>query len=382
MAVVTSPQNRPGGAPTMHGDVTLIKSALLYADEVELLGLAASLVYATGMAPAASSPTLTELVELTEIVSEEVRITPAIRAAIGFIERAERKGQPLPLEWRQDLESVREFTSTAGKMLVESSEDMAKSTGLWDLRPAIEARIVTVADLGMHRADTLRAVVGKSPGSEGEVKAWMDGIVKRLSDSRTHLLFDRETASFVDSMVREGVVGISSAGRLLLGKAAMGAGLVAKLPSFEAATVDELLDLRADLNKPLMRYRAAVVRLSRTIPDIPVKDMDAAVQAEWESTVAPALDDLSTGLIEHGLVHELSKQAKLDTAAYLAMASGLFVGMDQLTNLGMLASGVAASVPAIGGALGKASVAVNERRSTLKRHDFYYLHAANEALAR
>lgn len=366
----------------MRGDVTLIKSALLYADEVELLGLAASLVYATGMAPAASSPTLAELVELTEIVSDEVRITPAVRAAIGYIERAERKGLPLPLEWREDLESVREFRSTAGKMLVESSEEMAKSTGLWDLRPAIDARVVTVADLGLRRADTLRAVVGKSSGSEAEVKVWMDGIVKRLSDARTHLLFDQETASFVDSMVSEGVVGISGAGRLLLGKAAMGAGLVAKLPSFEAASVDELLELRADLNKPLTRYRAAVVRLSKTIPDIPVKELDAAVQAEWEASVAPALDDLSTGLIEHGLVHELSKQARLDTAAYLTMASGLFVGMDQLTNLGMLASGVAASVPAIGGTLGKASVAVSERRSGFKRHDFYYLHAANVALAR
>lgn len=366
----------------MRGDVTLIKSALLYADEVELLGLAASLVYATGMAPAASSPSLAELIELTEIVSDEVRITPAVRAAIGYIERAERKGHPLPLEWREDLESVREFRSTAGKMLVASSEEMAKSTGLWDLRPAIDAGVVTVADLGLRRADTLRAVVGKSTGSEAEVKAWMDGIVKRLSDARTHLLFDQETASFVDSMVREGVVGISSAGRLLLGKAAMGAGLVAKLPSFEAASVDELLELRADLNKPLTRYRAAVVRLSRTIPDIPVNELDAAVQAEWEASVAPALDDLSTGLIEHGLVHELSKQARLDTAAYLTMASGLFVGMDQLTNLGMLASGVAASVPAIGGTLGKASVAVSERRSGFRRHDFYYLHAANEALAR
>lgn len=64
------------------------------------------------------------------------------------------------------------------------------------------------------------------------------------------------------------------------------------------------------------------------------------------------------------------------------MASGLFVGMNQLTNLGMVASGIAASVPAMGGTLGKASVAIGERRSALRRHDFYYLHAANEALAR
>ncbi|WP_374455995.1 hypothetical protein [Nocardioides sp.] len=366
----------------MRGDVTLVKSALLYADEVELLGLAASLVYATGMAPAASSPTLAELIELTEIVSDEVRITPEIRTAVAYIERAERKGQPLPLEWREDLESVREFRSKAGKMLVDSSEKMARNTGLWDLRPAIDARVVTVADLGLRRADTLRAVVGKSTGSDAEVKAWMDGIVKRLSDARTHLLFDQETASFVDAMVREGVVGISSAGRLLLGKAAMGAGLVAKLPTFEGASVEELLELRSDLSMPLTRYRAAVVRLSKTIPGIPVTELDAAVQAEWEASVAPALDDLSTGLIEHGLVHELSKQARLDTAAYLTLASGLFVGMDQLTDLGKLASGVAASIPAIGGTLGKASVAVGERRSAFKRHDFYYLHAADEALAK
>lgn len=278
-----------------------------------------------------------------------MRITPAIRTAIEFIERAERTGRPLPVEWREQMQPVQEFRSRAGKMLVESSEQIAKRTGLWDLRPAIDARVVTVADLGLRRADTLRAVVGKSTGSEAEVKARMDGIVKRLSDSRTHLLFDQATASFVDSMVREGVVGLSSTGRLLLGKAAMGAGLVAKLPSFEAASVDELLQLRADLTKPLARYRSEVVRRSRTIPDIPLIELDTAVQAEWEASVAPALDDLSTGLLEHGLVHELSKQARLDTATYLTLASGLFLGMDQLTDLSVIASGMAASVPAIWG---------------------------------
>lgn len=312
MAVVTSPQNQPSGAPTLGGDVTLVKSALLYADEVELLGLAASLVYATGMTSAASSPSLVELMEMIEIVSDEVQITPAVRAAIEYIERSERKGRPLPLEFRENLDSVQEFRSTAVRMLVESSEEMAKSTGLWDLRPAIDARVVTVADFGLRRADTLRAVVGKSTGSEAEVKGWMDGIVKRLSDSRTHLLFDPESASFVDSMVREGVVGLSSAGRLLLGKAAIGAGLVAKLPSFEAASVDEILELRADLDGPLKRYRGAVVRLSRTIPEISVQELDHAVQAEWEASVAPALDDLSTGLIEHAWsVNSASRQGSI-----------------------------------------------------------------------
>ena len=161
----------------------------------------------------------------------------------------------------------------------------------------------------------------------------------------------------------------------------MGAGLVARLPAFPDARVDELLQLREDLSAPLTNYRAAVVRVSRTIPDIPVAELDDAVQTEWLASVGPALEDIGNGLVEHGLVRELSRHARLDTATYLTMASGLFVGMDQLTDLSTVVAGMVSAIPAAGGTFARASISRSDARRELRGRDFYYLYSANEALA-
>lgn len=382
MSVVTSPQSMPDGRPSLHGDVNLVKSAILYADEVELLGLAASLVYATGMAPGAAEPKLGELMELTQIVSDQVVLTPEIRRTIAFLERADRRGTALPDHLREHLKKVRSFTTHAGELLATASSDIVRDTGILELQPALDAKIVAVTDLGLSRSDTIRAATGQSLGSTGEVRAWMDQILKRLQDSRTQLLFDREAGQFVDAMVREGEVELSRTGRLLLGRAATGAGLVARLPAFPEAKVDELLQLRDDLADPLSRYRAAVVRISKTIPDIPVAELDDAVQMEWAANVGPALDDIGNGFLEHGLVRELSRHVRLDTASYLAMASGLFVGVDQFTDLNRVVAGMVSAIPPVGGSLARASLTRGDARRALRRHDFYYLYSANAEVRR
>ena len=365
----------------MHGDVTLVKSALLYADEVELLGLAASLVYATGMAPGVKQPTLSELIELTEIVSKDVVVTPEMRQTITIFEQLERRGAQLPIEYRAQAEELRRFTAEAGALLREASDGIARDTGLDVLQPAIDGGIVSVTDLGLRRADTIRAATGQSLGSDVEMKRFSHHIHRRLNDARTHLLFDVETASLVESMVHEQQIQLSSSGRLLLGKAALGAGLVARLPAFPEANIDEILHLRGDLAGPLRKYRSAVVRLSRSIADLPVDELDRAVQTEWEATVSPALDEIGSSLIDHGLVRELSRQARQDAATYVTMASGLFVGMDRFTDLNGALAGLVSALPAFGGSVGKASLARSDARATAEKSDFYFLYSANRMLA-
>lgn len=380
MAVATAPQTGPDGQPTMHNDVQLVKSALLYADEVELIGMSASLVHATGMAPSAKQPTLIELVELTEIVSDEVTLTPELRRTITAMERTESRGQALPIALREQLIEIREFRQEAGRRLVEACAGFVGDIGMAELQPALDAGVVTVTDLGLTRADTIRAVTGKSLGGNADIQRWVDQIQSRLRDARTHLLLDDETASLIDAMVHEGELELSATARLLLGKAALGAGLVARLPTFPEAKVDELLQLREDLGEPLRRYRAAVVRISKTMPDIPARELDAAVQSEWEGVVAPELDAIKNGLADHGLIRELSKQARIETATYLAMGSGLFVGVDQLTDMSGALAGLVGAIPAVGGTLAKASLAHSAGRREVQRSEFYYLYSANKIL--
>ncbi|MBU2697805.1 hypothetical protein [Pimelobacter sp. 30-1] len=357
-----------------------MKSALMYADQVELMGLSANLVYAAGMAPSVKQTSLSEIMEMTEVVSDDVRLTPELRRVIQKLERAERRGTLLPIEIRAQAAEIEDFRAESARLLRAATDEIITNTGLVLLQPALDAGLITITDLGITRADAVRAAAGKSKGSAAEVQRWADSIAARLRDPRSRLLLDSETASFVDLMVREGKAEITTTGRDRLGATALGAGFSARLPTLEHATVEEILEVRGDLEGPLVRYRSAVARMSKTLPDIPLTEFDAAVDSEWEGVVGPSLREIQEELIGHGIVKELAHHAKLDAAAYITVGTGLLVGVNQFTDIDPLVNAIVAGLPTVAGTLGARSVARRNRVEQAQRREFYYLHAASQSL--
>lgn len=97
---------------------------------------------------------------------------------------------------------------------------------------------------------------------------WIDALVARLTDRRTRLLFDRQAGRLVQSMLAEGMIPTNSQGLQLAAQAALGVGFAERLPAFPTPKMDELLDMRKELALPLARYRGAVVRFSKEVPQV------------------------------------------------------------------------------------------------------------------
>ena len=76
-------------------------------------------------------------------------------------------------------------------------------------------------------------------------------------------------------------------------------GLTERLPTFPAATLSEVIDIRRELEEPLIRFRREVVRLSAEMAQHALDaDFATDVDREWHATVRPALteiDDLVSG---------------------------------------------------------------------------------------
>lgn len=185
VAVVTSPQTQDGG-PSLRGDVRLVKAALLYADQVELLGLAASMVHAIGLAPGSGTLSLDRLVRLSEIANGGLLMPPEVRTLIPTIEAMIKRGVQLP----EEAAKVTEFMAGAHELLGPAQTEILETTGAEELRPALESGIVTVADLGVGMEEAVSAAVSAASNSDRETRQWVDEIKARLADRRTRLLFD------------------------------------------------------------------------------------------------------------------------------------------------------------------------------------------------
>jgi len=373
---VTSPHSEVDGRPSLRGDVRLVKAALLYADQVELLGLAAGMVHAIGLAPDSESLSLGAMMELVEATGS-ASLTSEVRKLLPAMEAMSKSGVTLPEELQEGMDQIAEFMATANDLLGPVRTEMLDSTGADELRPALATGIVSVADLGVGMKHAVSAAAGQGPAMDTDRAAqqWVDEIKSRLRDGRTRLLFDEGAGNLVQAMVDEGVVPPDEIGLRLAGAGALGAGFVARLPAFPEAPMDELLDLRGELDGPLTRYRGAVSMFSVNVPRMVGRDLEFEVGHLWEQEVAPALEEIDDLLHQHTYVRELARHALQDVGRYLIEGAGVYIGLGAASDVGAVAASLAGSVP------GLAEVCARARTAAARRHDMFYLYQVNERLS-
>jgi hypothetical protein len=198
------------------------------------------------------------------------------------------------------------------------------------------------------------------------------------TSARTFPLFDDGAGGLMRAMVDEGkVIGpqtgrsteIGVAGRLLGG-----------LEAFPFAAMDELVDVRERLARPLTRLRAVLARASVQFESA-AWDEQFAREADdfYRREVSPALADVAEALEELGARPTLLRVvARKETVAAAAASLGLAAANAQFGALPDLIFGApAASIVAAG-----AAEALERRKSrrAAAANSFYFLYAANREL--
>jgi hypothetical protein len=357
----------------MARDVELVKAAMLYADEVELISIAGQML--GGVAQLSAGP--------AELLS--------LMAALDDDTLAGSGGASLPPNWRDALPALTAILESdpgalAGTPLAGLSEGFAsgpmadmrdvvdglmQSSGAAELAPAFDAGIVRLGEAGLS----------ESADSPEPIDRWRRILERLLRDPSRALVLDDEVADMVRLMVAEGLVPSPSV-RRGSSEAQVGAGLIARLPAFPDAPVDELMDLRRDLANPLTRYRSAVARMSRSLAvETFSGPMDNELNALWHSDVAPALVEIEDQMSDHGLVREVARTMATDSRTLVVEGAALFLGLTSHSSLSALVSGATAiGAPAVQAIITGAVDAAQGNRS-VERHDLYYLYAVEKRLS-
>lgn len=355
-------------------ETELVKAAILYGDRVDLFSVGFSfftdvdveiehmtpggfmeMAVAAGLVdPATLTPETIALLSNAQAVAESPMVPSEMREAMA--------AWPIQFET-----SRREMRDAVDKLLAEwGGEELAQA----------------------HRAGKVKIhrLVESLDGAEiaeNAPQAVLDHL-ERLSKPGhppTYPLLTGQMADLMGAAIREGVVGADGAFDRRLRKAGFANGLIARVPNFGAARLDEITDIRTTLNNPLTRFRGEVASFSTAIASAPgTPDYEAEVDEFWLERIQPALQNLDEAVREDRYMTRL-QTATVDAWAEASAAGGSAGAATLSLGLGPTAAGIAGVAAAAGVIGGKALAAGAGKDGASSDREFYFLHALGGGLA-
>lgn len=383
LTVISSAPVR-GTDPDLSADVELVKAALLYADTVEVLSprqqLVRAVVEMTGtgdgrqlarlmsylddeqwrqLAPGVDPTRARQVVDLLETDLDRLRsATTPDSGQRASVERLAAVRQSMDVE-------MQKLRGRAVQLLVES--------GAAEIELALADRRVQYNALPL------------APEEDAFQAAFADEVTRYLQDPQTLVLLDPATAALVRGLLDRGAVTPPPRVLANAGEALLGAGFLAKLPAFPQASMQQVLDLRRDLDAPLSRYRRQAAALREHLIVGPFDDTAAGeVQHLWRTEVAPALVDLQQGMADHALARELLRGLGADLGRFakgtLVPGAGLTVAAASVTDV---AAAVAVGLPAVAApVVARAAQVYTDHRTAARAANLYYLYETDRRLQR
>jgi hypothetical protein len=208
--------------------------------------------------------------------------------------------------------------------------------------------------------DTLRRATDRGEHRDF-VLEYVKVVGESVSDVHTYPLFDEDTSEIIRESIKAGVMPVSEAAVSRAKESGLASDILARLPLFERATVREILDIRDDLERPLRRFRSAIIKFSSAVQSA-AWDQDFVSDADqiFRREVEPAVQEIEEEIRANSFMAELARKA-VDVQVVVSGGTALALAV---TTLGLDAI---ASL-AVGGAVGGFKAAYDAYREWDKRN--------------
>jgi len=345
----------------------LMKSALLYADQVTVLSPRVA-VY--------SVPHLDNALLEDEAIEQIEKDLAAYRARQDGQPHARDDGDDPADEWLRVLDEIDRIPGI--------TEDMrAIRAGFREIVRAVETGLVTIEFFGLWplKGPARSKLPSNTPIGEIALQGAVQGVLRDLLTPGGRVpVLDATAGELLRGLVQPNAPRLPS--RMAV-ESSLSDRLIRSVEAFPDAELDVILDVRARLSNPLIRFRAAISELATDIAEMPWSPaFDAEVDALYMHRVEPRLLEISEGLNDLGARPTLLRVASSSsTTAALGASLGLALSAatTSLSGLPELLAGapVAALIAAIATELRERAKVVRETR-----HDgLYYLAELGRVLA-
>lgn len=366
----------PSG-PNIDRELQYVKSALLYADKVTLISPMAYLY--TQLANDSSTMDMKEIVRLLDYVLPICQYSdPALyESMVGPINQI----RPW-LTSKKKLRSMPKLTQISLKQ------------GLLEFCKTMDDAVVRI--VGETQAQELQQLLAsgklnlqKFEHSISDVDGCIPEYLGMLTQSikTSYPLFDKQSNDVMSAAVRARIVNLSDVDQRKIRHAGVSDNFIQRLPSFEMASVDEILDIRRDLDPSLARFRSKMISYSDSIQALPWDDnFEAESSLLYYQEVAPAITEISEMAQDNSFLKNLGGKVLADTD-FMTNAGQLVVSVAAAGVISSLADAASldTAVLTAGGvwAVQKVKSAYDEyaeKKKEIRRKDLYFYYQAGNKL--
>jgi hypothetical protein len=244
-------------------------------------------------------------------------------------------------------------------------DELLTSAGADALIPAIES--------GLLEIDPIAS--GEEFSVEILMQQFIDALAATLAGGITYPLFDDATGSLVGAHIAEGLIEPTPLSEARGKQVTAASGLMSRLPAFPRASVSEILDIRRELEKPLIGFRAGMIEMARMM-DQPVYEegFQEEVEQVYVEYVAPALAEIAEAIDANTYLRRLVGNAIGDMKTLVTGV--LTLGLTRAADLPpLIAAGAASATVAA-----KAAWEKSQEARRISGHQFYFLYRTAELL--
>lgn len=194
------------------------------------------------------------------------------------------------------------------------SEEILQKSGAGELENLVKLGLVEVRPLAV------------SDDSADIVHAYLDVITDALDKGNSYPLLDDQSSNLIRAMAREGRL-MAGEGAIHRGKAiGLAADLFERLPTFEEASVADVLDVRSELQDSLVSFRSAMLEYTESIKSAAWDEsFPSDADNVFMQKVAPTIEDIDEAVRSNKYLIELTSRIGDKPAAILISALGLLL---------------------------------------------------------
>jgi hypothetical protein len=357
----------------LENDLRMIKAALLYADRATLCSpVSAAIIDVLSLVDLPKSKKL-ELLELFPSLIPDDPLAPVMTEVMKMYKRVRskrysKKGRLETQKWESALtDNWSEVMDGYERLLLEAGGD-----GI------IRARNSALLDV--YTFDSAIERMSQESKQRGIVEEYIGVVGASVSDGSTYPLFDQDTAEIIREGIKAGVIPISEPAIARGKETGLAAEVLERLPLFDDASVDEILDIREELKKHLIRFRSAMLDFSDKIKNASWdKDFSFDAERVFRRDISPAVLDIEDEVKSNRYMMELVRKF-LDKPLALTSGSALALAVSNLTlpAIAVLSVGAAFSFTT---ALYDTDKAWREKNLKIEQNSMFFYYKAGKLLA-
>lgn len=376
-------------------DINLIKSSLLYADDIELIGMMEYAVFKYLPRQIFDASTIEEMINkwvpflnsleapgTKELSAELVAAGEQLKLYAPYLKKKKHRTTQEILAQMKMKSAEKELKG----QFTDALSTILDQPGTAEINELINKKVISVYDYGFQDFN-----IDELSGG------YFANLLNAMRDGVSYPLFDKMSTDLIGNVIDTKIIDIGKLNKETLRHAGVASGILMTLPTLDAASFDEILALKKENQTALVNFRSAIYGFSEKIETLPwSEDFKYDCIKLYHTEVAPKVQEINEIMTETTVLKNLGRKVLADEEIRKAAgwtAAGLTTAITTSTSLAgafsvikgliLLAGLAGVSKQAVNGFLKTANLVslarqeVKEKQSAAGKNVMYYYYLAS-----